>query len=78
VGIRDIKKDIRSSRVTQMRIESSLRGHIPRRIGPALPPPEPEQTGRDSEGNEKSTNQNVALASSNVTQKMVRESLKEV
>jgi hypothetical protein len=58
IGIRDIKEDIRSSTMTQVRIESCLRGHVPRRIGPALPAPAPEQPGRKSEGIEESMIQN--------------------
>ena len=64
--------------MTQMRIESCLRGHVPRRIGPALLAPAPEQPGHKSEGNEESMNQNVTLASASVTHKTVRESLREV
>jgi hypothetical protein len=64
--------------MTQMRIESCLRGHVPRRIGPALPAPAPEQPGRKSEGIEESMIQNVTLASRSPTHKMVRETLREV
>jgi hypothetical protein len=78
IGIRDIKEDIRSSTMTQMRVESCLRGHVPRRIGPALPAPAPEQPGRKSEGIEESMIQNVTLASRSPTHKMVRETLREV
>jgi len=78
IGIRDIKEDIRSTSMTQMRIESCLRGHVPRRIGPALLAPAPEQPGHKSEGNEESTNQNVTLASRNPTHKMVGDALREV
>jgi hypothetical protein len=64
--------------MTQMRIESSLRGHVPRRMGPALPAPAPEQPGRKSEGNKESMNQNGTLASRSPTHQMIRESLREV
>jgi hypothetical protein len=64
--------------MTQMRIESCLRGHVPRRIGPALPAPAPEQPGCKSEGIEESMIQNVTLASRSPTHKMVRETLREV
>jgi hypothetical protein len=66
--------------MTQIRIESCLRGHVPRRMGPALlaPAPAPEQPGQNSEGNEESMNQNVTLASRSPTHKMVGESVREV
>jgi hypothetical protein len=64
--------------MTQMRIESCLRGHVPRLMGPALPAPAPEQPGRMCEGNEESMNQNVTLTSLSPPHKMVGEFLREV
>ncbi len=64
--------------MTQMRIESCLRGHVPRRIGPALPVPSSEQPGCKSGENEESMNQHLTLTSPSVIHKMVRESLREV
>lgn len=75
-GIREIKEDMKSSRMTQLRIESSIKGNIPRKRQDALPAP--EELMLESEGNEESIEQILGSRSAQLTQKMAREALTEV
>lgn len=68
-GMQEIKDQIRDSNNTQMRIESCLRGEVPRRVAKTMPMVESDF----SLGNE-STDMN----SNQPTAEMIHQSLKEV
>jgi hypothetical protein len=75
-GIREIKEDIKSSKITQMRIVSCLRGDIPRARQIALPTP--RQSGLDFRENGDSIDTSTDPIGAQLNQKMIRESLIEV
>lgn len=76
-NMRKIEEDMLSSKMTQMRIESCLRGDILRGRQPALPAPEPsgQILGEIEEPGDKTSNQACAQ---HVTPKLVRDSLADV